>query len=254
MSNAYKETWFIVPMRILDLPGMTLGYLKVYQTIFEFWNKRQQCWLSNPAIEKRTGMKVTQIKDALNFFEKAGELERMQKGLKRYLIQPLNTLEIPEDLTTRENINQVAAPPAAGRSTGYQVAAPAATEIKNRNKELTSYEKKFSPPKPPSAITPVELIETFTEAFPDHPTPKARKGTGELPKAFLKLVKETREEYFQEAGEVLTKEAFKGILISFKSEAPGYCELINEVTGKKLHLNSFIGWEKFQKLINGEYF
>ena len=44
-KNNYKETFFIVPSYILDLPGITLGYLKVYETIFQFWNKNQICFI-----------------------------------------------------------------------------------------------------------------------------------------------------------------------------------------------------------------
>lgn len=150
MSSEYKETWFIVPMRIMELEGLTLGYLKVYQTIFEFWNKHQPCFLSNPKIEKRTGLKPTQIKEALNFFEKVGELERQQIGIKRYLIQPIRRTETDSDTDNRSNITQQAAPPAtskhkqvknysSGRSTDPHQAATPATEIKNLNKEVRTY-------------------------------------------------------------------------------------------------------------------
>ena len=150
MSVEYKESWFIVPMRIMELEGLTLGYLKVYQTIFEFWNKHQPCFLSNPKIEKRTGLKPTQIKEALNFFEKAGELERQQIGIKRYLKQPTRRIETEIDNYNSANINQQAAPPAtskpkrvknysSGRSTDPHQAAPPATEIKNLNKEVRTH-------------------------------------------------------------------------------------------------------------------
>jgi len=61
-------------------------------------------------------------------------LKRITKGTKRYLIQPERSVE--HDCI--ENI-QVAAPPArGGRSTGQEVAAPPATEIKNLNKETNT--------------------------------------------------------------------------------------------------------------------
>lgn len=143
----YKETWFIVPAHIVDLEGMTIGRLRVFQTIFQFWNKSRKCFLSNPEISKRTGLKITQVKEAIAYFEKNRELERVQIGLKRYLIQPLKVVEIPGlELVPKEvagkpatctNVTQVAGEPAeGGRQTGLQVAGKPATEIKNLNKEI----------------------------------------------------------------------------------------------------------------------
>lgn len=152
----YKETWFIVPRSILDLPGISLGFLKVFETIFQFWNKGRKCFLSNPEISNRTGLKVTQVKEAIAYFERHKELERVQIGMKRYLMQPLKMVEIPGlELVTKQvaaqaatciNYTQVAAPPATGgRSTGQEVAAPPATEIKNLNKEIKKDKTPISP-------------------------------------------------------------------------------------------------------------
>lgn len=149
----YKETWFIVPRSIVDLPDISLGFLKVFETIFQFWNKGRKCYLSNPEISKRTGLKITQVKEAIAYFERHKELERIQIGMKRYLMQPLKVVEIPGlEVVPKEvaalpatctNDTQVAAPPArGGRSTGQEVAAPPATEIKKLNKEI----KKDIPP------------------------------------------------------------------------------------------------------------
>ena len=105
----YKETWFIVPRYISELPGMTLSYLKVYETIFQFWNKNLICFLSNPAITERTGVMDREVFRALNFFEKNKHLERQQIGLKRYLIQPQNKIETDGEVITQDR--QLGHPP-----------------------------------------------------------------------------------------------------------------------------------------------
>lgn len=146
VNNTYTSAFFIVPSYIPYLSGMTLNFLKVYETIFQFWNKKKNCFLSNSAIVERTGVQITQVKEALNFFEKYNELIRIQKGLKRFIAQPLKHIETdPEAAPPASCIKntQEAAPPAGGgRSSGLDQAAPPATEIKNLNKEL----KKENPP------------------------------------------------------------------------------------------------------------
>jgi hypothetical protein len=152
-NEDYRETWFIVPRTILDIQGVTLSYLKVFETIFQFWNKGRKCFLSNPEIARRTGLKVSVIKEAIAFFEKQMELERIQIGMKRYLIQPVRLIEIPglelvpkevaANVATCTDVTQVAANVATGgRKRGQVVAANVATEIKNLNKEA----KKDKPP------------------------------------------------------------------------------------------------------------
>lgn len=145
-NEDYKETWFIVPRSILDLPAISLGFLKVFETIFQFWNKNRKCFLSNPEISKRTGLKVTQVKEAIAYFERHKELERIQIGMKRYLMQPMKVVEIPglelvpkkvaaTAATCTEDTQVAAVAARGGRSAGQVVAAGAATEIKNLNKE-----------------------------------------------------------------------------------------------------------------------
>jgi len=152
----YKETWFILPRTIADLPDMTFGYLKVFETIFQFWNKGRKCFLSNPEIAKRTGLKISQVKNAISYFEDNKEMERIQIGLKRYLIQPMKLIEVPGiDLVPKQvatgvatctNDTQVATPVATcGHSSGHHLATPVATEIKNLNKESKKDKTPLSP-------------------------------------------------------------------------------------------------------------
>ena len=81
----YKETFFVVRRYILDLPGITLSYFRVYESIFQFWNKSLPCFLNNKSLAERSGVEIRQVQRALDFLEKHGEIIRTQRGLKRYL-------------------------------------------------------------------------------------------------------------------------------------------------------------------------
>jgi hypothetical protein len=92
--SEYKSSFFVVPSRILDLPGLTLTYLKIYETVFQFWNHGKNCYLSNAVIMARTGIKSeSTIREAFMYFEKHGELIRKTVNNKRYLIQPELSIE-----------------------------------------------------------------------------------------------------------------------------------------------------------------
>ncbi len=93
-ATPYKETFFIVPRHIIELPDITFAYLKVFETIFQFWNKGEACFLKNIAIKERTGVKETQIYDALNYFIKQGVMQKINKAGKRYLMPINNPIEL----------------------------------------------------------------------------------------------------------------------------------------------------------------
>lgn len=103
-QGSYQEAFFITPSYILHLPNITLGYLKVYATIFQFWNKGRACFLSGAALCERTGLCKMQVYKALNYFEKHNELERHRKNGKRYFVQPRKLVETdcPGDPPTEE--------------------------------------------------------------------------------------------------------------------------------------------------------
>ena len=250
MSNEYKETFYIVPRRIRELPGMTLGYLDVYETIFQFWNKDLPCFLSNPVIVERTGLKETQIYEALNYFEKHGELERRQKGGRRYLIQPQRKIQTDSTKIILES----AVPDGGVRSTGLQGSALPDHNIKKVNKEFNCTEEKFSQPLKVNPITPVELVLVFREEFPGHPVSEPDSVTGAYPISFLKRVKSMKKAYLAKTGFALTENGFREYLNAFKDEAPGYCELTNKNSKRRIHLNAFIGEDVFIKFIKGEEF
>lgn len=173
-DEQYKETWFIVPSYIVDLPGLTLRSLKVYETIYQFWNKSRKCFLSNPEIERRTGVKVTQVKEAIAFFEKHGELDRIQIGMKRYLIQPIKAVEVPGlelvpkqvalNQATCTTVTQVALNQATGGlKSGQEVALNQATEIKNLNKESKKDKTPISPKRGLSLFCEFSLDEMLKD-------------------------------------------------------------------------------------------
>lgn len=133
MSNEYKETWFVIPRRILELPNMTFGYLKIYESIFQFWNKNLNCYLSTEALCERTNLNERQVYKALAYFESHGELQRVQKGFKRYILQPkANSSIITQDCTpVHEPLHSSAVNPCT----------PVHHNIKNRNKEIKDIKK-----------------------------------------------------------------------------------------------------------------
>lgn len=97
-NTTYKSAFFIVPSRILELPDLTLAFLKFYETIFQFWNHGQKCYLSNDSIMERTGIKSkSTIDDAFNYFEKHNEMKRVYKTNKRYIVQPTRAIETDPD-------------------------------------------------------------------------------------------------------------------------------------------------------------
>jgi hypothetical protein len=108
INNTYSSAFFIVPSYILDLQGLTLGFLRVYEAIFQFWNHNKACFLAEKGLIEKSGLKRTQVYEALSFFERHGEIKRVRKGTKRFLIRPEKIIET--DCT--ENIPKSAIPDA----------------------------------------------------------------------------------------------------------------------------------------------
>ena len=92
-SNTYEETFYIIPRYIRKLPDITLAYLDIYETIFQFWNKNKACFLGEESLCERTGYQRRIIYKALAFFEAHNELERIRKNGKRYLVRPMKIIE-----------------------------------------------------------------------------------------------------------------------------------------------------------------
>lgn len=94
---SYAPSLIVIPHRILYLDGVQLSYIKVYEHIFHLWNQRKKCFISNPEFARRTGLAVSTIKEALAFFEEKGELKRMFRGRRRFLVQPEMSIEVEDD-------------------------------------------------------------------------------------------------------------------------------------------------------------
>ncbi len=106
MSDKYEETFYLVPSYIRKLPNITLGYMDVYNIIFQFWNKGRQCYLKNKTFAERTGHDIRRIQEALAYFEAHGELERITHDGKRYLVRPTKKVQVEEaPPSEEENIN-----------------------------------------------------------------------------------------------------------------------------------------------------
>src|SRR6185503_3711716 len=133
-NNQYKSAFFTVPSHILDLPGLTLKFLMVFETIFQFWNHKKPCFLSDRAIMDRVGISKSQLHEAYSFFEKHGELQRKRKNDKRYLVQPVHWIDCEEI----ENRPTSAPADVEVRSSGLSTSAPADHNNKNLNKELNT--------------------------------------------------------------------------------------------------------------------
>lgn len=124
----YEDTYYLIPRYIRKLPGITLAFLDVYESMFQFWNKGLVCFLSNKAISERINIGERQIREALLFFENAGELKRERKGLKRFLVKPESRIEtdVGAAAPCSTNINQGgAAAPRGRRCSAAEVGAAA---------------------------------------------------------------------------------------------------------------------------------
>jgi len=113
-SNSYKPAFIVIPSNIWDLEGITLSFLRIYETIFQFWHRGKKCFLTNEAIMERTGVKSeSTIKEAFVFFEKHNVLKRMnnEKTGQRFLVQPSLYVEIESESAPVDNPAGESAPP-----------------------------------------------------------------------------------------------------------------------------------------------
>jgi hypothetical protein len=82
-----NKTFYITPYFIRELPGMTLALLDFYETIFEFWNRGEPCFLSNEKIMELTGIKsLSTINEAFQYFEKHNVMKRVFEDNRRCVV------------------------------------------------------------------------------------------------------------------------------------------------------------------------
>jgi len=98
MEN-YQQAFFTVPYRIFSLPGITISFLRFYETIFQFWHRDKECFLNNESLMDRIGVSSTStIKAAFDFFEQHNEIIKIYKNGKRYLVSPQRRVEIRDSV------------------------------------------------------------------------------------------------------------------------------------------------------------
>jgi len=86
-----------LPNYIFYLEGVQLSYIKVYVHIFNLWYSNKPCFIGNKEFCNRTGLHKDTVINAITFFEKNGELKRVYKGKRRYLVQKVRAIEMEED-------------------------------------------------------------------------------------------------------------------------------------------------------------
>lgn len=92
-----QQSLFVVPFYIVNLPGITLGYLKVYEVIFNFWYHKKPCYIGYKNLSERSQLGKTQVYEAINYFLDNGEIEIAKINGKKHFVQPIRILELEND-------------------------------------------------------------------------------------------------------------------------------------------------------------
>lgn len=137
-SNPYQAAFFVVPSHILNLPGLTLVYLRVYETIFQFWNHGKPCFMGTQVFLNRLHISRSQLFEAFLFFERNGELIRRSKNGKRYFVQPERSIEVDCPKNILES-GRADCQSEGVRQSGLGESGRADYNNKNINKEDTTY-------------------------------------------------------------------------------------------------------------------
>ena len=136
----------IIPNRIYYLEGVQLSFIKIYVHIFNLWHSNKPCFIGVKEFMQRTGLKKTAVYDALNYFEKMGEIKRITKGTKRYIVQPTKSIETEIDdvdnlLESSANNDQVS----AIAEKVSVIAENLSANAEHNNKYNNKYNKSFCP-------------------------------------------------------------------------------------------------------------
>lgn len=103
----YTSNFFIVPSHVLELPEITLSFIRFYETIFQFWNHGKPCFLSNSMIKERTGIKSdSTINEAFEYFEEHNEMKRVTENSQRYIVRPEQKISISEPVDNFEIVDK----------------------------------------------------------------------------------------------------------------------------------------------------
>ncbi len=131
-ASPFKNTFFIVPTHILELEGLTLGYLKVFESMFQFWHHNRACFLSTQSLSKRTGLKPRQVFYALEWLESKNIIKRVISKGKRHFEPVYNHVEIEDGSNV---IQECTAVHDTVHSSALSLCTPVHHNIKNLNKE-----------------------------------------------------------------------------------------------------------------------
>jgi len=209
-NQGYKSVWFTVPARILNLPDLTLAYLKIYETIFQFWNHGKACFLSNKMIMTRTSIDSDNtIRNAFRYFEKHKELMRVNKDGKRYLIQPQTLIETEGLEIVDNSVGGGDASPGGGLQLaggGGDASPHKINNINNKNLNKSSCFKSgtkannsvdnskkhdWATPKPPTFSDPTKQSTSYKHEEYEKPSQEA------IDAAMLKLPRHMRPKRFR---------------------------------------------------------
>ncbi len=128
-----KHPFVMFPSRIWNLPSITLQLLKFYEKIFQFWHQDYKCFIGNRALMEYAGMKSdSTVRAAFTYFESHGEMKRVMKGGKRYIVQPVRAVEteivdnLGENSSKNDHTSATALPPQR-----HSAGTPSATALPN---------------------------------------------------------------------------------------------------------------------------
>ena len=105
-DKGYQPVFVMFPSRIWNLPGITLQLVKFYEKIFQFWNKSHDCFVKNETLKEYTGMSSdSSISSAFQYFEALGEMKRIRKNGRRFIIQPRQSIEDRTEVEANHSVD-----------------------------------------------------------------------------------------------------------------------------------------------------
>jgi hypothetical protein len=236
-DSHYEETFYIIPRHIRKLPGMTLALLDFYETCFQFWNKGKSCFLKNPTLKKRTGIKSdSTINDAFQYFEKHNVLKREFKNERRY-ITPIFC-----DVETEDRISPQ-------REEGIATARGGVSPERDINKEVLNKENNTTSVSSETPEVVTEVLDVYHDVMYD--MPKVKHVTKELISAIRRL----KKEWPDIKGSSLTPERLARYFEGIRVLCPWMIEPYTTKAGYKRRnsLINLIRIDNVKKFYNGDY-
>ena len=127
----------IIPNRIYYLEGVQLSYIKIYVHIFNLWHSDNLCFIGVPEFIERTKLSKTTVYEALAYFEKIGEIKRVKKGTKTFILQPVKAIETDESPVDKSA-------PISTNSVQHSVIAERVSALAENNSAKSDYNNKYN--------------------------------------------------------------------------------------------------------------